>query len=149
MSNRHLSRTIAMQSLYIWDFNKLPDTDIDAIVDLTLQEFAPGLADGEFAQRTATGVLEHRAEIDGYIAKYAPEWPIEQMTFVDRNTMRIGLYEMLHNDDIPERVAINEAIEIAKAYGGDSSGKFVNGVLGAIYKDLQAEGKTKEQKQKT
>lgn len=148
MSNRHLSRTIAMQSLYIWDFNKLPDTDIGAIVALTLEEFAPGLADGAFALQTAKGVLDNRKEIDDYIGKYAPEWPLEQMTYVDRNTMRIGLYEMLHNDDIPERVAINEAIEIAKAYGGDSSGKFVNGVLGAIYKDLQAQGKTKEQ-QKT
>lgn len=146
MSNRHLSRTIAMQSLYIWDFNNLPDTDMDAIVDLTLEELAPGLADGAFARQTAKGVLEHRAEIDDYIGKYAPDWPIEQMTYVDRNTMRIGLYEMLHNDDIPERVAINEAIEIAKAYGGDSSGKFVNGVLGAIYKDMQEKGTTKEQK---
>ncbi|OGF26526.1 transcription antitermination factor NusB [Candidatus Falkowbacteria bacterium RIFOXYA2_FULL_47_9] len=136
MSNRHLSRTIAMQTLYLWDFNHLKEADLDAVIDETLKEFAPGFDDGDFARATAHGVVKNLTAIDDYIKKYAPEWPLEQITFVDRNIMRLGIYEMLFTPDIPERVAINEAIEIAKAYGGESSGKFVNGVLGAIYKDI-------------
>ena len=109
---------------------------MDAVIDETLKEFAPGFDDGDFARATAHGVVKNLTAIDDYIKKYAPEWPLEQITFVDRNIMRLGIYEMLFTPDIPERVAINEAIEIAKAYGGESSGKFVNGVLGAIYKDI-------------
>jgi N utilization substance protein B len=141
MSNRHLSRTIAMQTLYLWDFNHLKEADLDAVVDETLKEFAPGFDDDDFARKTAHGVVKNLAAIDGYITKYAPEWPLEQITFVDRNIMRLGIYEMLFTPDIPERVAINEAIEIAKAYGGESSGKFVNGVLGAIYKDIDEQSR--------
>jgi len=136
MSNRHLSRTIAMQTLYLWDFNHLQEADLDTVVNKTLKEFAPGFDDDNFARALAHGVVKKLAAIDDYIKKYAPEWPLEQITFVDRNIMRLGIYEMLFTSDIPERVAINEAIEIAKAYGGESSGKFVNGVLGAIYKDI-------------
>jgi len=136
MSNRHLSRTIAMQSLYLWDFNKLDNSGLDAIVSKTLQEFAPGFEDEDFARKTIHGVINNLEKIDSYIVKYAPDWPIEQITTVDRNILRLGIYEMVFNKDIPERVAINEAIEIAKAYGGESSSKFINGVLGAIYKDV-------------
>ena len=125
-----------MQTLYLWDFNHLKEADLDAVIDETLKEFAPGFDDGDFARATAHGVVKNLTAIDDYIKKYAPEWPLEQITFVDRNIMRLGIYEMLFTPDIPERVAINEAIEIAKAYGGESSGKFVNGVLGAIYKDI-------------
>ena len=141
MTNRHLSRTIAMQTLYLWDFNGLDEKDLDRVIATTLKEFAPGFDDGDFSKKTAHGVVKHRAEIDAYIVKYAPEWPLEQITTVDRNIMRLGIYEMLFTSDIPERVAINEAIEIAKAYGGESSGKFINGVLGAIYKNIPDENK--------
>jgi N utilization substance protein B len=81
-------------------------------------------------------VIEHIEDIDRHISKYATEWPLEQITIVDRNILRIGVMKLLYNDDIPAKVAINEAIEIAKSFGGESSGKFVNGVLGAIYKDV-------------
>ncbi|OGF41127.1 transcription antitermination factor NusB, partial [Candidatus Falkowbacteria bacterium RIFOXYC2_FULL_47_12] len=111
MSNRHLSRTIAMQTLYLWDFNHLKEADLDAVIDETLKEFAPGFDDGDFARATAHGVVKNLTAIDDYIKKYAPEWPLEQITFVDRNIMRLGIYEMLFTPDIPERVAINEAIE--------------------------------------
>lgn len=145
MSNRHLARTVAMQTLYEWDFshplhgNEMNADDKQTLADLArtnLQEFALGLDDEGFVQQLMTGVIESIATIDPYIIKYAPEWPIEQITNVDRNILRIAIYEMLVAQDVPEKVAINEAIELAKAFGGESSGRFVNGVLGAIYKDL-------------
>ena len=91
--------------------------------------------------------MKHLSQIDIYISKYATEWPLEQITIVDRNILRIGVYELVYDKDIPSKVAINEAIEIAKTFGGESSGKFVNGVLGAIYKDmLKQEEKNEENK---
>jgi len=100
-----------------------------------LKEFAPGFDDKGFVDDAVRGVLKNLSAIDKQITKYAPEWPIEQITIVDRNILRIGIYEMLFNKDIPEKVAINEAIEIAKKYCSESSGKFINGVLNAIAKE--------------
>jgi len=139
MSNRHLARTIAMQTLYLWDFNGQEEKDLNKIIEKNLNEFASGFNDEGFTKETVAGVIKNLTEIDNYITKYAPEWPIDQITTIDRNILRLGIYEMAFNKDIPERVAINEAIEIAKAYGGESSGKFINGVLGAIYKDINKE----------
>lgn len=139
MSNRHLARTIAMQTLYLWDFNGQEEKDLNKIIEKNLNEFASGFNDEGFTKETVAGVIKNLTEIDNYITKYAPEWPIDQITTIDRNILRLGIYEMAFNKDIPERVAINEAIEIAKAYGGESSGKFINGVLGAIYKDINNE----------
>ena len=137
MSNRHLARSIAMQCLYQWDFKGQPTAAMPAIVEQNLAEFGVGLDDqGAFAKATVDGVLSHLPEIDAAIAKYAPEWPMADMSIVDRNILRIGVYGMVWSHEIPARVAINEAIEIAKTYGGPSSGKFVNGVLGALYNDL-------------
>ena len=136
MSNRHLSRTIAMQTLYLWDFNGQKEKDLKPLVNRNMKEFAPGFDDEGFALKTIEGVVNNLKDIDAQIVKYAPDWPLEQITAIDRNILRLGIYEMMFNKDIPERVAINEAIEIAKTYGGESSGKFVNGVLGAIYKDF-------------
>lgn len=138
MSSRHLARSIAMQSLFEWDFRGRPTSALPAIIDHNLQEFGPGIdEEKEFSKKTIKGVIKNIKEIDELIAKYAPEWPIEQITIVDRNILRIGTYELKYNDDIPEKVAINEAIELAKSFGGPSSGKFVNGVLGAMYKNLK------------
>jgi len=137
MSNRHLARTIAMQTLYLWDFNGRENKNLDKIVEQNLKEFAPGFNDEGFTKSIVQGVVNHLVEIDRQITKYAPDWPIEQITIVDRNVLRVGIYEMLFNSEIPDKVAINEAIEVAKAYGGEASGKFVNGVLGAIYKDIE------------
>ncbi|OGY47642.1 MAG: transcription antitermination factor NusB [Candidatus Buchananbacteria bacterium RIFCSPHIGHO2_02_FULL_45_11b] len=136
MSNRHLARTIALQSLYQWDFNGRQENDLPNIVGRNLKEFAPQFDDKGFIEQLVLGVIKNQPEIDGLIAKYAPEWPLEQITIVDRNVLRIGIQELKFDPEIPEKVAINEAIELAKTFGGESSGKFVNGVLGTIYKEL-------------
>lgn len=136
MSNRHLARTIAMQSLFLWDFNGKKEEDLKGTTKSVFENFAPDFDDQGFVEHLVTGVMKNLGEIDKYITKYATEWPLEQITIVDRNILRIGVYELIYNDEIPAKVAINEAIEIAKTFGGESSGKFVNGVLGAIYKDM-------------
>lgn len=136
MANRHLSRTVAMQTLFAWDFNSQELTEIDALLNDNLAQFAPGLDDHGFAKALVKGILSRLRDIDAHIIKYATEWPLEQITIVDRNILRLGIYELLFDENIPAKVAINEAIEIAKAFGGDASGKFVNGVLGAIFKEM-------------
>ena len=146
MSNRHLSRTIAMQSLFAWDFNGQGAEGLDDIVLENFNNFAPNFNDGGFVMELIDGVRDHLEEIDDYIRKYATEWPLEQITVVDRNVLRIGIYEILYSPTIPPRVAINESIEIAKAFGGNSSGKFINGVLGAIFKDLPENFRTDREK---
>lgn len=139
MSNRHLARTIAMQSLYEWDFNGKQEGALNAMLVHNLKEFAPDFDDKGFTKSIVEGVVQNREEIDALIEKYAPEWPIEQITIVDRNVLRIGIYELRFNHDIPPKVAINEAIELAKTFGGESSGKFINGVLGTIFKQMDPE----------
>ncbi len=131
-----------MQSLFQWDFNGKTGS-ILSILAKNFSQFAPNFDDNGFSDRLARGVIENLENIDSYIIRYATEWPLDQITTVDRNILRIGVYELVHDPDIPEKVAINEAIEIAKNFGGESSGKFVNGVLGAIYNDLIKEGKAK------
>lgn len=134
MSNRHLARTIALQTLFAWDFNGQKDRDIERTVSDNFANFAPNFDDGGFVKNLVFGVKDQIKKIDKYIVKYATEWPLDQITTIDRNILRLGIYELLYTE-IPPRVAINEAIEIAKSFGGDSSGKFVNGVLGALYND--------------
>lgn len=141
MSNRHLARTITMQTLYEWDFNGRVREDIINLLRENFKQFAPDFSDQGFSEQLLQGVMDHRPDIDTTITKYAPEWPLEQITIVDRNVLRIGVFELMFSPDVPPKVAINEAIEVAKGFGGESSGKFVNGVLGAIYRDLQAQGK--------
>lgn len=144
MANRHLSRTLAMQTLYQWDFNGRNDKQIPQILDYNKKEFAPDFEDEGFSRHIIESVLKNQKEIDVLITKYAPEWPLEQITVVDRNVLRIGVYELKYDPDIPSKVAINEAIELAKTFGGESSGKFVNGVLGSIYKDMEKKDEIKE-----
>ena len=136
MSNRHLARTIAMQTLFLWDFNGKNEIDLDKASQGIFSNFAPDFDDQGFAKDIISGVMKNITKIDTYISKYATEWPLEQITIVDRNILRIGVFELVFTDDIPAKVAINEAIEIAKTFGSESSGKFVNGVLGAIYKKM-------------
>ncbi len=136
MSNRHLARSIAMQTLFEWDFRGQPTDVLPVIIDRDLKEFGPGLDETEFAKRIIADVYANIKEIDKIIVEYAPQWPLEQITIIDRNVLRIGIYELKFNKDVPPKVAINEAIELAKNFGGPSSGRFVNGVLGAIYKDM-------------
>lgn len=143
MSNRHLARTIALQTLYQWDFNGKPDGQLPQMLEHNFREFAPDFDDGGFARGLVSGVAANRPTIDQEIVAHAPEWPLEQITTVDRNVLRIGIYELKYDADIPAKVAINEAIELAKTFGGESSGKFVNGVLGTIYKEMEAAGAAK------
>mgnify|MGYP000197390065 CR=1 FL=1 len=139
MASRHLSRSIVMQSLYEWDFYGKKPEKLEKIVEKNIKEFGPGLEDKSFIWQLVNGVVSHLSDIDKIIEKAAPEWPIEQITIVDRNVLRIGLYELLYADkeEVPPKVAINEAIELAKGFGGENSGKFVNGVLGTVYKELK------------
>lgn len=141
MATRHLVRTAVLQSLYEWDFFDRK-RDIVAILERNLAEFAPGIDEPEFAWKILKGVIDHLKEIDQVILKAAPEWPLDKIAPIDRNILRIGLYELLHADheEVPQKVAINEAIEVAKAYGGPNAGRFVNGVLGTVYRTMK-EGK--------
>ena len=134
MSNRHLARTIALQTLFAWDFNGRKNDGLENIIEDNFNNFAPSFDDGGFVRGLVSGVIDNLEDIDKHIIKYATEWPLDQITAVDRNILRIGMYELTYTP-IPPRVAINESIEIAKSFGGDSSGKFVNGVLGALYAD--------------
>lgn len=127
-----------MQTLYEWDFRKLKNDAVAALMQENVRNLAPGLDEVEFVDKTVDGVLEHKDAIDALITKYAPEWPLDQITGVDRNILRIGIFELIHSKDIPAKVAINEAIELAKAFGGDASGRFVNGVLGSIFRETPA-----------
>ncbi len=145
MANRHLSRSIVLQTLFELDFlplekkdASLKDDDIKKILDRNLKEFAVGLEDDNFVLTLLDEVLKKRVKIDEIIEASAPDWPIDKISIVDRNILRIGLTELLFGDrkQVPPKVAINEAIELAKTFGGENSGKFVNGVLGAVYKEM-------------
>jgi len=127
-----------MQSLYEWDFSG-KKTDLEKIVERNVKEFGPGLENPSFVWELVTGVIQHLSNIDKIIEKAAPEWPINQIGIVDRNVLRIGLFELIYEDKtaVPPKVAINEAIELAKSFGGESSGKFINGVLGTVYKEIE------------
>lgn len=144
MATRHLVRTVILQSLYEWDFHHR-GRDLVAILERNLNEFAPGIDEPDFAWRIMKGMVEHLDEIDSIITKAAPEWPLDKIAIVDRNILRIGLYELLYADreEVPPKVAINEAIEMAKSYGGPNAGRFVNGVLGTVYRTLKEEEKKK------
>jgi len=138
MANRHLSRSIAMQTLYEWDFRKKGNENITELIEKNIKEFGPGMDDDIFVAALVRGTIANQDKIDPIIEKCAPEWPLEQVTVVDRNVLRLGIYELLFGnyEDVPPKVAINEAIELAKSFGGESSGRFVNGVLGTIYREL-------------
>ena len=148
MANRHLSRSIALQSLFEWDFRGKIDGIIDEIIDRNQSEFGPGLDDEIFIKELAHLVVTKINIVDEIITKAAPEWPVEKISVVDRNILRMGLAELLFGDrtQVPPKVAINEAIELAKSFGGETSGKFVNGVLGAVYKELGEPGKDEKSK---
>jgi N utilization substance protein B len=145
MSKRHTARSIAMQILYQWDFHEKPTAALPAIAENTIDEFGVGLDENlDYIYETIEGVIENEDELNEEIEEYSDKWEIDQMSIVDRNILRVGLYELKKNGKIPEKVAIDEAIEIAKNYGGPSSGKFVNGILGSIYSDMKNENKDNE-----
>ncbi|MDP3792217.1 MAG: transcription antitermination factor NusB [bacterium] len=143
MASRHLSRSVAMQSLYEWDFRGRKMEELPVILDRNIKEFASGLEETDFIHQLIDGTMKHIKQIDKIIEKAAPQWPLSQVAVVDRNVLRLGLYELLFGkkEEVPPKVAINEAIELAKSFGGESSGKFVNGVLGTVYREIGEPGK--------
>lgn len=149
MANRHLSRSIVLQTLFEWDFNE-GKIDIKKSLKRNLDEFGPGLEDDTFVYSLVEEVLKQKRVVDEIIEKAAPDWPLDKISAVDRNILRIGLTELLFGDrkEVPPKVAINEAIELAKTFGGENSGKFVNGVLGAVYKEIGEPGKEETSRKK-
>jgi N utilization substance protein B len=129
-----------LQSLYEWDFYNQKH-DLVQILERNLNEFAPGIDEPEFAWKILKGIAEHLKEIDRVITKAAPDWPLSKIAIIDRNILRIGLYELLYADpqEVPPKVAINEAIEMAKNYGGPNAGRFINGVMGTVYREMKTE----------
>ena len=137
MASRHLARILALQSLFEWEASSFKK-DLIEITERNFRETTHDFKEKEFLLGLVSGIKEHLAEIDSLISKTAPHWPLERLSLVDKNILRIGVYELLFGEKrgVPPKVAINEAIELAKSFGGNSSGRFVNGVLGAIYKGL-------------
>ncbi len=150
MANRHLSRSVVLQTLFEWDIRNLSADAVRNCLKRNAAEFAPGAADLPFMEDLLVGAISRRNDLDMVIEKAAPEWPLARIAPVDRNVLRLGLYELLFSDreKVPAKVAINEAIELAKSFGGDHSGRFVNGVLGAVYKELGEPGKDEVGKKK-
>lgn len=143
MANRHLARSLVLQTLFEWDFNNKSDVDALKIMERNCLEFAPGLDDSVFTNNLLKMILAKKADIDLIIQKAAPDWPLDKISIVDRNILRIGLSELLFSDkkEVPAKVAINESIELAKNFGGENSGRFINGVLGAVYREMGEPGK--------
>ncbi len=150
MANRHLSRSIVLQSLFEWDLNSIEKNVMHETLIRNVEEFAQNKSDIPFMEKLLDGVLQKQPELDLIIEKAAPEWPIDRIAPVDRNILRLGLYELLFSDrsEVPAKVAINEAIELAKQFGGENSSRFVNGVLGAVYKEIGEPGKEESSKNK-
>src|SRR3989344_7952517 len=127
MANQHLARSIVLQSLFEWDFAHKSGTEATQILKKNLAEFASGTDEHFFADSLFSNVIKKHDDLDVIISKAAPDWPLEKISCVDRNVLRIGLYELLFakRAEVPAKVAINEAIELAKTYGGENSGRFV------------------------
>lgn len=152
-SNRHLGRIIVLQSLYEYEFRtKAGDktADIDSIVAKNIEPYAKALGDTEFVYQLARETSGRFAELDVVLQPLAPEWPLHTIAAVDRNILRIGLYELQFTPEtVPPKVAINEAVELAKAFGSENSSKFINGVLGTAYRQIYHEEKHEQAKAKS
>ena len=149
-SNRHLGRMLALQTLYEYEFRvQLEDKWADAgeILKRNLERYKSSVDDTRFVERLIAGVLKYQEQLDESLRPLAPEWPLEQISRIDRTVLRLGLYELLFSEDkVPYKVVINEAVELAKAFGSDNSGKFVNGVLGTAYRTLVEDSDGKDTK---
>ncbi len=142
MASRHQARSLAVQALYQWDFYGSKEGECSQHVERVLEGAKELKIDQEtekFFRQLVEGASQHLPEIDQMIRQAAPKWPIEKMTLVDRNILRLGLYELLYLDEkeVPPKVAINEAIELGKDFGGVSSGHFINGILGAVFEEIK------------
>lgn len=142
-SNRHLGRIVALQTLYEFEFRTQSEdssVDLDEILSRNLERYEEAIEDTGFVKDLVDGVVRVQAELDAQIQPIAPDWPLDQIARVDRTVLRLGLYELLHKSDtVPPKVAINEAVELAKAFGSDNSSKFINGVLGTAFRTLVEE----------
>lgn len=139
-SNRHLGRIIALQTLYEQEMRlDAGDTDFDnlAVIKRNIERYKEAIEDIVFIERLVSGVTTKQAELDATLQPVAPEWPIDQIARMDRLVLRIGLYELENEADVPPKVVINEAVELAKAFGGENSSKFVNGVLGTLLRNRE------------
>ncbi len=157
-ANRHLGRIVALQTLYEEDFRRECEDKsfkLAAVLKRNIARYKETIDDKQFIKQLVNGVAAHQPEIDDIIRPVAPEWPIEQIARIDRVVLRIGVYELIFTADVPPKVAINEAVELAKAFGGDNSSKFINGVLGTVLRNKEAENlksktvKTKKVKSKS
>jgi len=144
MATRHLIRTVVLQTLYEWDFYN-QKINLKEIFERNLKEFAPDIDEPDFAWKILNGISNHLEDIDEVIKKAAIGWPMDRIDLIDRNILRIGLYELLYADknEVPPKVAINESVEMAKNFGGINSSKFINGILGSVYKEIESLNKTK------
>ncbi len=138
MASRHHSRVVVLQSLFEMDFRNYNQNDFQEILNHNISEFYKDDVDNDYAKNLLDGILKKQKEIDDIIIKAAPEWPLDKIGMVDRNVLRLGLYELIFADkkEVPSKVAINEAIEVAKFFSSETSGKFINGVLGSVYKEI-------------
>jgi len=141
-SNRHLGRIIALQTLYEQDFRRESEDksfDLDEVLARNIARYQEMVEDKAFIEALVNGVAKMEDELDRMLQPIAPEWPIDQIARMDRVVLRMGLYELLHGNDVPPKVVINEAVELAKAFGGENSSKFVNGVLGTVMRQREAQ----------
>ena len=148
-ANRHLGRIVALQTLYEEDFRReCADKafKLDRVLDRNIERYRETIDDKAFIRQLVNGVAKHQPEIDDIIRPVAPEWPIEQIARIERIVLRIGVYELTIAEDVPPKVAINEAVELAKAFGGDNSSKFINGVLGTVLRNKEKATKPKAKK---
>jgi len=144
-SNRHLGRIIALQTLYEVEFREESGdktVDLSEVLARNISRYQKAVDDKSFIERLVLGVSKEETKLDDVLRPVAPEWPIEQIARMDRVVLRIGLYELLYEKDVPPKVVINESVELAKSFGGDNSSKFINGVLGTVLRNL--EGKKKD-----
>ena len=136
-SNRHLGRIVALQTLYEYEFRTEQGDAVSTILERNIARYQDAIDDKVFVKELIDGVLKEQADLDAKLQPIAPGWPIDQIARIDRNVLRIGLFELLHRaDSVPPKVAINEAVELAKAFGSDNSSKFINGVLGTALRTL-------------
>lgn len=151
-ANRHLGRIVALQTLYEQDFRREvgdPNLDLKEVLGRNIDRYQETIDDTAFIEKLVYGIDEKQKAIDGVIAPVAPEWPIEQIARMDRIVLRIGVYELLYDNSVPPKVAINESVELAKAFGGDNSSKFINGVLGTVLRNKETEAETAKAKKPT
>lgn len=143
-SNRHLGRMVALQTLYEWEYRAESGesaTGLDSVFTRNFSRYESEIDDRAFVEHLVKGVVDKQTDLDARIQPLAPEWPIAQIARIDRSILRIGIYELIYGaDKVPPKVAINEAVELAKAFGSDNSSKFINGVLGTAYRSLAEEG---------